>query len=71
MGTLPVLIVGETELKLSSVGKLKRLDKKVSVVKKVFIDKEIVKLFITHYAKPEIKKKAEEKGIIIVQSFEW
>jgi len=66
-----VLIVGETELKLSSVGKLKRLDKKVLVVKEKFAEKEIVKLFVTHYARPQIKKKAEERGIIIVQSFEW
>jgi len=66
-----VLIVGETELKLSSVGKLKRLDKKVLVVKEKFAKKEIVKLFVTHYARPQIKKKAEERGIIIVQSFEW
>ena len=66
-----VLIVGESELKLSSVGKLKRLDKKVLVVKRKFAEKEIVKLFVTHYAKLPIKKKAEEMGIIIVQSFEW
>jgi len=66
-----VLIVGESELKLSSVGKLKRLDKKVLVVKRKFAEKEIVKLFVTHYARPQIKKKAEEMGIIIVQSFEW
>ena len=32
---------------------------------------EIVRLLITHYATKGFLKKAEEKGIIVVQSFEW
>jgi hypothetical protein len=47
------------------------LEEKVKIVSKEYPDFEIVKIFITHFATPGIIKKAEEKNIIVVQSFEW
>jgi len=65
-----IYIVGEAELKLSSVGKLRQLQKKVSLVRKHY-GGECVALMITHFARPQILTAAKDKGIIIVQSFEW
>ncbi|MEW6572217.1 MAG: hypothetical protein AB1374_01070 [Bacillota bacterium] len=66
-----VIIVGESELKVTSVGKLKQLERKTAVVQESFPGKEVVRVLITHYARPAVLEKAKEKGIIVVQSFEW
>ena len=72
-----IIIVGEAELKLTRcVGvycntPLRKFERKVNTVKKKYPTKEIFKIFVTHFARPEIIKKAREKGITIVQSFEW
>jgi hypothetical protein len=66
-----IIIVGEAELKLTSVGKLKEFERKVNTLRKKYPTKEIFKIFVTHFARPEIIEKAREKGITIVQSFEW
>jgi hypothetical protein len=65
-----LFIVGESELKLSSVGKLRQLEKKVSLVKNRY-DGECIPLMITHFVRPQVLDAANKKGIIIVQSFEW
>ena len=65
-----LFIVGESELKLSSVGKLGKLEKKVSLVKKRY-EGECIPLMITHFVRPQVLEAANKKGIIIVQSFEW
>jgi hypothetical protein len=49
----------------------KQLEKKISAVKKVYGDVEIVPLIVTHFAKESMLKKAKERGIIVVQSYEW
>ena len=64
------LIVGETELRLSSVGKLKQLEKKVSLVKRHYPG-ECIPLMITHFARQPVLDRAKERGIIVIQSFEW
>ena len=64
------LIVGETELRLSSVGKLKQLEKKVSLVKRHYPG-ECISLMITHFARQPVLDRAKERGIIVIQSFEW
>jgi hypothetical protein len=66
-----VIIVGEAELKLTSVGTIKRLERKVSIVKQKYPKEQFFKVLIAHFARPEVIKKAEGKGIIIIQSFEW
>jgi hypothetical protein len=62
---------GGAELKLTSMGKLKKFERKVNTLRKKYPTKEIFKIFVTHFARPEIIEKAREKGITIVQSFEW
>ena len=66
-----VFIVGEVELKLTSVSKLKQLDKKVEAVYREYGEKETVKILITHFAKAHFLERAKERGVIVVQSFEW
>lgn len=66
-----VIIVGESELKATGIGKLKQLERKAAVVQESFPDKEVIRVLITHYARPAVLEKAKEKGIIVVQSFEW
>lgn len=65
-----ILIVGETELKLSSIGKLRQLEKKVSLIKRHYPG-DCIPLVITHFARPAVLDAAREKGIVVVQSFEW
>jgi len=70
-----VYIVGETKLRLDDTKKrddvFKQLEKKISAVKKVYGDVQIVPLIVTHFAKESMLKKAKERGIIVVQSYEW
>jgi len=70
-----VYIVGETKLRLDDTKKrddvFKQLEKKISAVKKVYGNVQIVPLIVTHFAKESMLKKAKERGIIVVQSFEW
>ena len=74
-----VLIVGETKLSLDERRKGKtgepdvfeQLAAKVEAVRAENPGVEIVPLLITHHARPSILKAAQEKGIIVVQSFEW
>jgi hypothetical protein len=65
-----ILIVGEAELRLSSVGKLRQLEKKISLVKKSY-PVQCLPLIVTHFARPQVLTAAREKGIMVVQSFEW
>jgi hypothetical protein len=65
-----LLVVGEAELRLSSVGKLRQLEKKVALVKKTYPG-DCIPLLITHFARPQVLEAARERGIIVVQSFEW
>ena len=65
-----VLIVGEAELKLTSVGKLKQLEKHVALAGKKY-EMECIPLMITHFARPQVFEAAQKKGILIIQSFEW
>ena len=65
-----ILIVGEAELKLSSIGKLRQLEKKVSLIKRHYSG-DCIPLLITHFARPAVLDAAKEKGIVVVQSFEW
>jgi chromosome segregation ATPase len=65
-----LLVVGEAELRLSSIGKLRQLEKKVALVKKAYPG-DFIPLLITHFARPQVLEAARERGIIVVQSFEW
>ncbi|HAV42502.1 TPA: hypothetical protein DCX15_00595, partial [bacterium] len=70
-----ILIVGEVKLRLDEKRDVKKdvfeeLEEKVEVVKKISQD-EIVKILITHYATSKFIEEAKQKGIIVIQSFEW
>ena len=72
-----LFVIGESKLRLDEK-KDKRikevfdeLEEKVKAVKKEYGEKEVVKILITHYATKGFLSKAKEKGIIVVQSFEW
>ena len=74
-----VLVIGEAKLRLDERRERKKgagdvfeeLDEKARSVENECGKIEIVRLLITHYATKGFLKKAEEKGIIVVQSFEW
>jgi hypothetical protein len=71
-----VVIVGEAKLRIDerreSKGKdiFEELDEKVAAVQEEYRE-EPVKILVTHYATKRFVNKAKEKGIIVVQSFEW
>lgn len=65
-----VLIVGEAELRLTTMNKVRQLLRKADVVAKKYPG-EIVKVLITHYARPRVIEKAREQGVLVIQSFEW
>jgi hypothetical protein len=75
----PVLLVGETKLQLderrsnrrATEETLDQLDVKADAVRRVYPDAEIVRLLITHYARPGFLAKAEDRGVVVIQSFEW
>ncbi len=74
-----VLVIGEAKLRLDERRERKKgagdvfeeLDEKARSVENEYGKIEIVRLLITHYATKGFLKRAEEKGIIVVQSFEW
>ena len=74
-----VFVIGEAKLRLDERRERKKgagdvfeeLDEKARSVENEYGKIEIVRLLITHYATKGFLKKAEEKGIIVVQSFEW
>lgn len=66
----PVVLVGESVLKLDDLSKLNTVMRKVEAVE-TEVEEEIVPIVVTHFAKKKILDRAEKKGIIVVQSFEW
>jgi len=65
-----ILVVGETVLKLDDFSKLGQLDKNVAAVKERF-EQSVAPLIVTHFARPEVAEKARERGVLVVQGFEW
>jgi hypothetical protein len=70
-----VFVVGETKTRLDERREIDmvfaKLEEKVQAVIDEFGQKEIVKLLIAHYARKLALDMASDKGIIVVQSFEW
>jgi hypothetical protein len=77
-----VIIVGEVKLKLDEkIERYKRerdeddvykeLDDKVEAVKAEYSGIELLRILVCHFATKGFIKEAEEKGTIVVQSFEW
>ncbi len=65
-----VIVVGEAVLELDDQSKVGELEQKLESVRKEYKDR-IVPLLITHFARPKILEKAQQKGVLIVQSFQW
>ena len=69
-----VLIVGEVKVRLEGGRRedaLEQLEEKARVVQEAYPGEELVLLLVTHHAHPRILQKAQERGILVVQSFEW
>jgi DNA repair exonuclease SbcCD ATPase subunit len=70
-----VFIVGEVKLRLDDTKKredaFEELEEKVEAVRKEYGDVEVVRLLVTHFATKGFLKKAEKRGVIVVQSYEW
>lgn len=75
----PIVLVGETKLQLdrrrggraAAVQTLEQLERKVEVVQPLYPEREVVRLLVTHYARPAVREEAQKRRVIIVQSFEW
>ncbi|MEK7730050.1 MAG: hypothetical protein AAB354_16710, partial [candidate division KSB1 bacterium] len=72
-----VLIVGESKLRLDESRLLKKqdvfveLEEKAEAVRSEYGETEIVKVLVTHFATKGFMNKAEDQGVIVVQSHEW
>jgi hypothetical protein len=70
-----IYIVGEARVRLDDTKKredvFNELEEKVEAVKEEYGEVEIAKLLVTHFATKGFLKKAEEKGVIVIQSFQW
>lgn len=69
----PVLIVGESKSKLSvsDLTQLKKKIKEVAAHHPLAGKREIVPVMIVHFARQKELQRAEQEGIIVIQSFEW
>lgn len=72
-----VLVVGEAKLRLVERGEARgetvfsSLDRKIAVVRTVYPEATVVPMLLTHYARPGFVQAAQDRGVIVVQSFEW
>ncbi len=70
-----VLVVGEAKTKLDERKEqpevFAELEDKVKAVLAVYPQTEIVRVLVTHFAIKSLIDKANARGIIVVQSFEW
>ena len=70
-----VYIVGEAKVRLDDTKQredvFKDIDEKVNAVKSEYGEVEIMTLLVTHFATKGFLRMAKDRGIIVVQSFEW
>jgi len=70
-----ILVVGEAKTKLDVYKEqpevFAELEEKVQAVLAKYPEAEIVKVVVTHFASNSFLEKAKQRGIIVVQSFEW
>jgi predicted RNA-binding protein YlxR (DUF448 family) len=70
-----VYLVGEAKLRLDDGKKRKdvwkELEEKVKAVKEEYGEVEVVPFLVTHFATKGFLRQAKDRGIIVVQSFEW
>ncbi|MGQ9842032.1 MAG: hypothetical protein ACUVRK_00570 [Spirochaetota bacterium] len=70
-----IYIVGESKVRLDdNIWRREvflELEGKIDVLRKVYGDIIIQPILVTHFATPGFLKEADEKGIIVIQSYEW
>jgi uncharacterized protein YoxC len=74
-----ICLVGEAKLQLDERRENRRvvrdlieqLDRQAAAATTLYPDHRMVRLIITHYARPAVLKQAQERGILVVQSFDW
>ncbi len=69
-GTEAVIVVGESVLRLDDRQKFAQLERHVALANRHY-GQTIIPVMITHYAQPQLLALAEQRGVIVVQSFEW
>ena len=75
----PIVLVGETKLQLdrqrggrtAAEQAVAQLQRTAAVVQAAYPDRQVVRLLVTHYARPAMREVAQAHGMILVQSFEW
>ena len=75
----PIVLVGETKLQFDQRRSnrdalevaLDQLERKVEAVKQRHPERGVVRLLVTHYARPVVLEEAQKRDVIIAQSFEW
>ena len=76
---VPICLVGESKLQLDERRNSRReaeriidqLESKVDTVRQLYPEREMVRLLVTHYARPAIRQFLQEHNLIVVQTFEW
>jgi hypothetical protein len=70
-----VYIVGEAKVRLDDTKRredvLQEIQEKIMAVKAEYGEVEIMAILVTHFATKGFLKMANERGIIVVQSYEW
>lgn len=65
------IIMKDSALRLTgNAKKTGQLEKKAAAVLKEYPGQEIVEILISHYTAPQVLKKAVEKGILLINSFD-
>ena len=75
----PIVLVGEAKLQLErrrsvremAIQVLDQLERKVEAVQPDYPEREVVRLLVTHYARPAVHDEAQKRNVIVVQSFNW
>lgn len=74
-----VLLVGEGKLQLGDRFHIRRaaqeafdqLERKVEAAQEHYPDHEVIRLLVTHYARPAVLEMAAARNVTVIQSFEW
>ncbi|MEZ4660716.1 MAG: hypothetical protein R2911_24445 [Caldilineaceae bacterium] len=75
----PICLVGESKLQLDERRRnfreaetiLTQIERKVEAVQPLYPDRAIVRLLVTHYARPAVVDFMEKNDVLVVQTFEW
>jgi len=72
-----VIVVGEAKLRLEDRKKrgkkdvFAELEDKVEAVREQYRKEDVLRILVTHYATKGFMKKAQDRDVLVVQSFEW